>query len=115
MAVKAKKTTGVTEEEIKWPYGKKNYLILSVALVVIIIGYITLGQGSITLAPILLVLGYCVLIPIALISKAVPKANTTTHPTNPPRAEQSTVEQFHSAGHEETCCLRGTHVHTHCF
>jgi xanthine/uracil permease len=83
MAVKAKKTTGVTEEEIKWPYGKKNYLILSVALVVIIIGYITLGQGSITLAPILLVLGYCVLIPIALIIKGRPESEHNNPPNQP--------------------------------
>jgi len=45
----------------------KNYLIFAIAMIVIIIGYITLGQGSITLAPILLIIGYCVLIPISLI------------------------------------------------
>lgn len=56
-----------TKEQFNWPFGKKNYIVFALALVVIIFGYISLGQGSITLAPILLVVGYCVLIPIALI------------------------------------------------
>jgi len=75
MAVKAKKSTRAGQDQVKWPFGKKNYLVFALALVVIIIGYITLGQGSITLAPILLVLGYCVLIPIALIIKGRPNAD----------------------------------------
>lgn len=69
MASKAKKTIDSDDNEFKWPYGPKNYKVLALALVVIISGYITLAQGSITLAPILLVLGYCVIIPIALIVK----------------------------------------------
>ncbi len=64
---KAQKKASATE--IRWPFGTRNYIMLAVALVVIIIGYIALGQGSITLAPILLVIGYCVLVPIALIIK----------------------------------------------
>lgn len=68
MATKSKKTDSV-DNEAKWPYGKKNYIFFAIALAVIIIGFITLGQGSITLAPILLVLGYCVLLPIALMIK----------------------------------------------
>ena len=73
MAVKAKKAVVAQAEEIQWPFGKKNYIALAVALIVIILGYISLGQGSITLAPILLVAGYCVLIPIALIIKGKPE------------------------------------------
>jgi hypothetical protein len=41
--------------------------LFAIGIFVIVIGYITLGYGSITLAPILLVLGYCVIIPIAII------------------------------------------------
>ena len=74
MAVKTKKPVKESQEQVKWPFGKRNYLVFALALVVIIIGYITLGQGSITLAPILLVLGYCVLIPIALIIRGRPNA-----------------------------------------
>lgn len=49
-----------------WPFNRTNYIWLGVALGVIIIGFVLLGSGSITLAPLLLVIGYCVLIPVAL-------------------------------------------------
>ena len=46
---------------------KSRNLILIAALVAIVLGFVFLGRGSISLAPILLVLGYCILVPIALI------------------------------------------------
>jgi len=49
--------------------GRKNYAVMGVGIVTIIAGFITLSTGSITLAPILLVLGYCVLIPVSLLIK----------------------------------------------
>ena len=49
------------------PFTRKNYILFAIGLLVIVLGYVTLGYGSITLAPILLVLGYCVIIPIAII------------------------------------------------
>ena len=55
------------KEKSVLPFGKKNYILFAIGIFVIIIGYVTLGYGSITLAPILLVLGYCVIIPIAII------------------------------------------------
>ena len=42
-------------------------LILVAAIIAIVVGFILLGRGSISLAPVLLVLGYCILVPIALI------------------------------------------------
>jgi len=63
----AKKVKKAAKERFEWPFGPKNYLIFAIGVVVIIIGYISLSAGSITLAPVLLVLGYCVLIPIAII------------------------------------------------
>ncbi len=48
-------------------FTRKNYLTLLAGLVVIILGFITLRMGSITLAPLLLVLGYCVIIPIGIL------------------------------------------------
>jgi len=93
MAVKLKKTSAATPDdgEFKWPYGRKNYIVFGAALVVIILGYIALGQPpvdgflSLTLAPILLVVGYCVLIPLALILKdpAVEAAAETPSDTAP--------------------------------
>lgn len=67
MAIKAKKQSSSGESE--WSFGPKNYILLGIALVIIILGYVSLGQGSITLAPILLIIGYCVLIPIAIMLK----------------------------------------------
>ena len=49
--------------------GKKNYIIMAAGLLTVIVGFITLARGSITLAPLLLVLGYCVLIPVSLLVK----------------------------------------------
>jgi len=69
MANKTSKQDRSSREQARWPFGKRNYMVLALALIVIIIGYITLGQGSITLAPLLLVIGYCVLIPTALLIK----------------------------------------------
>jgi hypothetical protein len=65
------------------PFTKRNYYIFLVGLAAIILGYIALSQGSITLAPILLVLGYCVILPVAIlyrgkdeVTSAAPKSET---------------------------------------
>jgi hypothetical protein len=49
-------------------FGTRNFAALGAALASIVIGFILLHEGSITAAPILLVLGYCVLIPYGLIA-----------------------------------------------
>ncbi len=48
------------------PFRPLNAVVGGAALVVVVAGYVLLGQGSITAAPILLVLGYVILFPIAL-------------------------------------------------
>lgn len=48
-------------------FGQKNLLLFVIALAVIVIGHIALGMGSMTFAPICLVVGYCILVPIAII------------------------------------------------
>ena len=50
-------------------FTRKNYFVLAAGCVVITVGYLLLARGSITLAPILLILGYCVLIPVAIMLK----------------------------------------------
>ncbi len=47
--------------------GVRNVILLTVGLIIIIVGYFLLGKGSITAAPILLVLGYCVVVPLSII------------------------------------------------
>ena len=48
-------------------FTKNNYLILGLGLLFIVVGFIFLGVGDITVSPILLVLGYCVIIPIGIL------------------------------------------------
>jgi len=51
------------------PFGRKNYLLFGVAALIILAGYYALSRGSITLAPILLLTGYLVVIPWGILAK----------------------------------------------
>jgi hypothetical protein len=51
------------------PFTRKNYVIFGIAALVILAGYVARSRGSITLAPILLLLGYLVLIPWGILAK----------------------------------------------
>lgn len=64
-------------------FHRENYIIFLIGMLTLILGYIFLAQGpadsfwSLTLAPILLVLGYCVIIPIAILyRKKSPQAKS---------------------------------------
>ncbi|MGD9140862.1 MAG: hypothetical protein PVJ42_04920 [bacterium] len=46
--------------------GKRNVWLLMAGIVVILLGYLLLGRGSTSLAPVLLVLGYCVIVPLSI-------------------------------------------------
>lgn len=48
-------------------FSRKNGILGLAGLLVIVLGYVLLAQGSITAAPLLLVLGYLVLLPLALV------------------------------------------------
>jgi hypothetical protein len=58
---------GAEQERGVADFGPVNYALLGAALVSIVIGYVLLDRGSITAAPLLLVLGYVVLIPAGLL------------------------------------------------
>jgi hypothetical protein len=47
-------------------FGKKNFIALAAAGVALALGYWLLSRGSTTVAPILLVFGYCVFFPVGL-------------------------------------------------
>ena len=63
-----------------WSFGKINYQLFGIGLVVIAIGYIIMATGetesyqSVKLAPLILIIGYCVLIPAAILIKPKDKA-----------------------------------------
>ena len=59
----------VTPPSAELPFGRKNYALFGVGALVIVAGYVALAGGSITLAPILLLLGYLVVIPWAILAK----------------------------------------------
>ena len=65
--------TGSAQVSRKLPYTRRNAIVFAAGIGTILVGYLCLsrppvdGFMSLTLAPILLVLGYCVLIPIALL------------------------------------------------
>lgn len=54
------------------PLGRENFIILLIGLAVIILGYLSMIEGTVegflplVLAPILLVLGYCIIIPFGI-------------------------------------------------
>ena len=54
-------------EEPSLKFSKVNLWLGLGGLATIVLGYYLLGQGSITLAPVLLVVGYVVLLPLAII------------------------------------------------
>jgi hypothetical protein len=49
-------------------FTRRNLLLLGVALLTLVAGYAVLVSGSATAAAVLLVLGYCVLFPLALLA-----------------------------------------------
>jgi hypothetical protein len=66
---KERKQKSVVVKDLPIHFTKKNYIGFALGIVTIILGFISLSQGSITLAPILLVMGYCVIIPVAILLK----------------------------------------------
>ena len=56
-----------------WSLSKTNYILFGIGLYLIILGYILMGKGevysfqSLTLAPIMLFIGYIIVIPASLI------------------------------------------------
>lgn len=72
MNMKAKNKQSV---KFSWPFKRKNYLLFGVGVFVIIMGYLIMYLGevnsfqSLVISPLLLLAGYLVIIPLALIYK----------------------------------------------
>lgn len=69
------------------PLGRENYFILGAGILVIVAGYLAMLEGSVegflplVLSPILLVSGYCVVIPIGIMyRKSGPKEPAVAEP-----------------------------------
>lgn len=56
-----------------WAFGIRNLILVGIALLVIVLGYVFLGVGpydsvqSTTIGPLMLVLGYLVLLPVGIL------------------------------------------------
>lgn len=59
----------VERTDVDLPFTRKNYILFGIGALTIIAGYVFLSHGSITAAPILLLLGYLVLIPWGILAK----------------------------------------------
>ncbi len=66
-----RKRKGHHEENL--PLARENFIIIGIGIVVIIAGYLAMAQGGVegflplVVSPILLVLGYCVIIPVGIL------------------------------------------------
>ena len=71
MAKKDKKKDAAKRQDVlmKVDFTTKNYILFGAGIITIIVGFISLSRGSITLAPILLIIGYLVLVPLAILLK----------------------------------------------
>ena len=69
---KKKLRKGALVQELELPQ-KLNYIIIAAGVLTILIGYIVMAAGddvgplSVTIAPLILFFGYCVIIPIGII------------------------------------------------
>ena len=58
-----------------WSFGRINYQLFGIGLLVIILGYIIMATGktesiqSVKIAPLILIVGYCIIIPVAILVK----------------------------------------------
>lgn len=77
---KTKSRLSSSRSAVSWksPWGKQHYTYLGAAVVVIIVGFLLLAKGiystwddplSVDVAPVVLVVGYCILVPLAIMRK----------------------------------------------
>ena len=87
-ASKSKKSSARAKKEISLPFEKTNFIIIGIGILVLILGYTLMSGNSVdgfvntVIAPILLVLGYCVIIPFGILKK----------PKSPEAAAQENTE-----------------------
>jgi len=58
------------ETDFGFRWGMMNTVLIGLGIAFLVAGYLALSRGSITLAPILLVFGYVVLIPSSLLIRS---------------------------------------------
>lgn len=66
----ARRARTVEKASSRIRFGRRSLLLFAAGGVSIAIGYVVLAAGSITLAPILLVAGYCVFFPMGILMRS---------------------------------------------
>ena len=66
---KEKKPVSSKNSEDTVPFSNINYILFAVGLIIITAGWFLLRAGHISISPIMIILGYCVVIPVAIILK----------------------------------------------
>jgi uncharacterized membrane protein HdeD (DUF308 family) len=56
--------------DLGFTWGPLNWALLGAGVAAIVVGFFTLAKGSMTLAPVCLVVGFCVLVPASLLARA---------------------------------------------
>ena len=62
-----KKPVKTEEQRESIPFTMMNYILFAAGLLIITAGWFLLRAGHISISPIMLILGYCVIIPVAII------------------------------------------------
>jgi dipeptide/tripeptide permease len=71
------------------PFGAKNMRIIALGVVVIVLGYVvmyfspTMSDMALTVSPILLLLGYCVIVPMGIMAGVRKKRTSITEIPEP--------------------------------
>ncbi len=63
----SEKTVQEEKQEGAAPFTLVNYILFAFGLLDIVIGWFLLRGGHITIAPVMLIAGYCVIIPLAIV------------------------------------------------
>lgn len=69
------------KREFSFPLEKENFMIIGIGIALLLVGYFLMSQNSVdgfmptVVAPLLLIAGYCVVIPYGIMKK--PKSETT--------------------------------------
>ena len=72
---KSQSRLGKQKKEFSFPLEKENFIIIAAGIALLIIGYILMAQNSVdgfiptVISPILLVIGYCIVIPYGILKR----------------------------------------------
>jgi hypothetical protein len=94
---KSKKTSSKSKKDLSMPLDNINLIIIGIGVIFLIIGYILMAENSVdgflptVVSPILLVLGYCVIIPYGILKKPKKVETVSTEGTENVAASQESV------------------------